>query len=173
MDSQSFGQSCKEASLEWPMYVCLCVCVLVRERTVGSRGRDKTTAASLHHRGPTQQSNHLLGNPWPLLLYLFFLLPSIFPPFFPFRLADRVTKRKKGMLPPLSGLFMNEGGLSLIVYLFLDFPWFCAAAYWEEHWLHNAQSFYALVLNCEGVRLGNSPLGHCMLLVPLLLSPLE
>lgn len=44
----------------------------------------------------------------------------------------------------------------------------------EGGWLHNGRSFLcALVLNCEGVRLGNRPLRRCMLLVASLLSSVE
>lgn len=40
--------------------------------------------------------------------------------------------------------------------------------------MHNGRSFLcALVLNCEGVRLGNRPLRRCMLLVASLLSSVE
>lgn len=87
-----------------------------------------------------------------VLLYRSFSSLSLFlSSSFQHRCADSVTVKKKRMPPPHStsprhplsslSLFMNEGGLSLIVYLCLDFPWFCAATHWEEGWLHNGKSF--------------------------------
>lgn len=95
------------------------------------------------------------GNPCPppflpcLALSLFFLSSTFSRFLYLHRCADSVTVKKRRMPPPHLtlpphcpvSLFMNEGGLSLIVYLCLDFPWFCAATHWEEGWLHNGKSF--------------------------------
>lgn len=98
-----------------------------------------------------------------------------------YKRADPVTVQKTAMLPPPSPpphvhfltLWMRKG-----------YQWLFICA-WTSHdsvqlhtgeggWLHNGRSFLcALVLNCEGVRLGNRPLRRCMLLVASLLSSVE
>lgn len=127
------------------------------------------------------------GNPCPtpflpcLALSLFFLSSTFLSSSFQHRCADSVTVKKKRMPPPHPAthcpvslsLWMREGYHWLFIFAWTSHDSVLQPTGKEADCITGRASVCALVLNCEGVQLENTPLGCWMLLVPLLLSPLE